>query len=200
MASNPIDCFQFLVDNVPSWVAILDSLTEKVKRRRTESSSIPVPTRKLKKSGSNESIRPTSKGDRDSDGKNQREDPFSNHHFESSPQGTENTEPSTSTPPHLSYRKRKTRSILSNESLPSKYRSRSMIIVYYDSEIQKSFEQLVRYIGTGRNNIRRARLASRMNALTSGIGTGIMGSRTWYDPFCVLPNTFATIFVTDPNC
>jgi hypothetical protein len=73
-------------------------------------------------------------------------------------------------------RKRKTVSIISNESVPTKFRSRSMIIVYYDSEIQKSFEEIVRNIGTARNNIRKARMADRMKALNSGKNTPMFTS------------------------
>jgi len=67
----------------------------------------------------------------------------------------------------LAKRKRKTTSLLSNTSGAHKYRSRSTIIVYYDSEVQEAFEQLVRNIGIGRNHIRKARMAARMEALTS---------------------------------
>jgi hypothetical protein len=40
-----------------------------------------------------------------------------------------------------------------------------MIIVYYDGQIQKEFEQLVRNIGTGRNLLRKGRMAAKAEAL-----------------------------------
>jgi len=40
-----------------------------------------------------------------------------------------------------------------------------MIIVYYDSEVQKAFETLVRNIGTGRNLLRKGKMAARIEAL-----------------------------------
>lgn len=52
-------------------------------------------------------------------------------------------------------------------SMSAKYRSRAMmIIVYYDGQIQKEFEQLVRNIGTGRNLLRKGKMAARAAALT----------------------------------
>lgn len=50
-----------------------------------------------------------------------------------------------------------------------KFRTRSMAIVYYDAEIQKAFEKLVREISMGRNQIRKGRMAARMSALTSDL-------------------------------
>jgi len=40
-----------------------------------------------------------------------------------------------------------------------------MIVVYYDSEVQKAFEALVRCIGTGRNLLRKGKMAAKMDAL-----------------------------------
>lgn len=40
-----------------------------------------------------------------------------------------------------------------------------MIIVYYDGQIQKQFETLVRSIGTGRNLLRKGKMAARAQAL-----------------------------------
>jgi hypothetical protein len=46
-----------------------------------------------------------------------------------------------------------------------------MVIVYYDSSVQETFEKLVRGIGTARNNVRKAKMSSRIKnwpALTGG--------------------------------
>ncbi|KAF2493821.1 hypothetical protein BU16DRAFT_464404 [Lophium mytilinum] len=40
-----------------------------------------------------------------------------------------------------------------------------MIVVWYDSEVQKAFEALVRCIGTGRNLLRKGKMAAKMDAL-----------------------------------
>lgn len=80
-------------------------------------------------------------------------------------------DPSTSTPAQQS-RKRKPASLLSRQaSGPSKYRSRTMILVYYDGEIQKQFEALVRSIGMGRNLLRKGKMAARMEALAELAGS-----------------------------
>ncbi|KAI9745607.1 MAG: hypothetical protein M1818_001141 [Claussenomyces sp. TS43310] len=68
--------------------------------------------------------------------------------------------PPLSTP----FRKRKTNSLASNtsvEGLP-KFRTRSMIIVYYDSAVQNAFEELVKRISSSRNAMRKGKMAARM--------------------------------------
>lgn len=66
----------------------------------------------------------------------------------------------------LGNRKRKTTSILSGRvSGPSRYRSRTMVVVNYDGDIQKNFEELVRAIGTGRNMLRKAKMEAKMQEL-----------------------------------
>jgi hypothetical protein len=68
-------------------------------------------------------------------------------------------------------RKRKTGSMLSGASGTPKYRTRSMIIVYYDSAVQEAFEGLVRNISSSRNNIRKGKMAARMNALAASVNS-----------------------------
>lgn len=71
-------------------------------------------------------------------------------------------------------RKRKPRpgSILSGASGPAKYRSRSMLIVYYDSAIQEAIEALVRHIGSARNNLRKGKTTANFKARMSSLGMG----------------------------
>ena len=72
-------------------------------------------------------------------------------------------------------RKRKPRpgSILSGASGPAKYRSRSMLIVYYDSAIQEAIEALVRNIGSARNNLRKGKTTASFKARMSSLGMGL---------------------------
>jgi hypothetical protein len=63
-------------------------------------------------------------------------------------------------PPVL--RKRKTESWASGDSHLPKYRTRSMIIVYYDSAVQNAFEELVKLISGSRNAMRKGKMAARM--------------------------------------
>ncbi len=69
--------------------------------------------------------------------------------------------PSKSTLPTV-LRKRKTESIASGGSQAPKYRTRSMIIVYYDSAVQHAFEELVKLISASRNAMRKGKMAARM--------------------------------------
>jgi hypothetical protein len=59
-------------------------------------------------------------------------------------------------------RKRKTDSIASGGSQAPKYRTRSMIIVYYDSAVQNAFEELVKLISASRNAMRKGKMAARL--------------------------------------
>jgi len=163
-------CFNFLVENTPTWIRDVEELERKVGERPVEIEKVPVPSqRNNKRTASNESLR--------GDGR-----PTSGPSCYATANPLEVN--STSEPAHLTngyvngylddakyspspQRKRKTTSVLSNNTAPVKYRSRSTGIVYYDSRVQAAFEQLVRNIGAGRNHIRKARMAARMEALSA---------------------------------
>lgn len=54
----------------------------------------------------------------------------------------------------------------SQPSTPARYRARaSMVMVRYDGNVQKQLELLVRNIGTGRNLLRKGKMAARVQAL-----------------------------------
>jgi hypothetical protein len=157
--SESIKCFAYLAENVPLWIKSLEELEKKVKDRQNEVARVPVPvSQKVRKSGSNESIRP---GEATVNSPEAME-------ITSAPQAGDIAHAQTTQQILQTKRKRKTASLLTSVSTPNKYRSRSTIIVYYDSAVQEAFEHLVRNIGTGRNHIRKARMNARMEALTSG--------------------------------
>ncbi|CAJ2512152.1 Uu.00g051670.m01.CDS01 [Anthostomella pinea] len=60
-------------------------------------------------------------------------------------------------------KRQKTDSMLSGEvpSIP-KYRTRRMIIVYYDSYVQSFFEELVKFVSAQRNVLRKAKMAAKV--------------------------------------
>jgi hypothetical protein len=156
--SEAIKCFAYLVENVPLWIKSLEELEKKVKDRQNEVARVPVPvSQKVRKTGSNESIRP---------GEVTAISPEAME-ITSAPQADDIAHAQTTQQILQAKRKRKTASLLTSVSTPNKYRSRSTIIVYYDSAVQEAFEHLVRNIGTGRNHIRKARMNARMEALTS---------------------------------
>jgi hypothetical protein len=136
--------FTFLHENIPSWFTNIAVIEEKLARMQSEMARLPVakspPLRK--KTGSVESIR----------------DLDIIREGSSTPLAAQQS-PSTN-------RKRKSPSVTSGKaSGPITYRSRNMIIVQYDGEIQKQFESLVRGIGTGRNMLRKGKMAAKLEAL-----------------------------------
>ena len=149
--SDAQKCFAFLHENIPSWLKSAAEIENKVANKQDEITRVPirvVPV--VRKTDSTESIR-------------------LKENAENEPIGAIPEDPPAVAQQHqlqLTKRKRKTVSVLSgNASGPAKYRSRTMIIVYYDSEVQKAFETLVRNIGTGRNLLRKGKMAARIEAL-----------------------------------
>lgn len=59
-------------------------------------------------------------------------------------------------------KKRRASSMVSVEGAPPAYRTRSMIIVYYDSYVQGFFDELVRFVSSSRNLMRKARMAAKV--------------------------------------
>lgn len=53
-------------------------------------------------------------------------------------------------------------SLVSAEGAPPAYRTRSMIIVYYDSYVQGFFDELVRFVSSSRNLMRKAKMAAKV--------------------------------------
>lgn len=182
--SEVLKCFTFLSESAPTWIKSLEELEEKVKQRQAEVERMGrTPSQTLKKrSGSNESLRPSRDDTRNSSSVGEQRTHTSSPHAIATMPAIDRT------PSNASKRKRIASSIASITSATQKrYRIRNPILVYYDSEVQKGFEQLVHSIGSGRNHIRKARLAIRMGTLTNisasaraeqTIGTGIPSSRT----------------------
>ncbi len=59
-------------------------------------------------------------------------------------------------------KRQKTDSVISMEDGTLKYRSRIMIIVYYDSYVQSFFEELVKFVSASRNLMRKAKMAAKV--------------------------------------
>ncbi|KAI9799792.1 MAG: hypothetical protein M1825_004352 [Sarcosagium campestre] len=153
----------YVADNVDDWLSQLDGLTAQIANRQHELKELHVHQLK-RKNGSTESLRP--KADAPNLNVNANTDT-------AAPVLLEPTEPSPLSAgsrqhyiQQMQRRKRKTDSILSNME-PTKYRTRSMIIVYYDSAVQEAFEGIVRNLGIARNNIRKGRMAAKIHVMTS---------------------------------
>ena len=59
-------------------------------------------------------------------------------------------------------RKQRSSSIISTEGPPPTYRTRSMIIVYYDSYVQGFFDEMVRFVSSSRNMMRKVKMAAKV--------------------------------------
>ncbi|KAI0203802.1 hypothetical protein F4808DRAFT_388874 [Astrocystis sublimbata] len=59
-------------------------------------------------------------------------------------------------------KRQKTDSMLSADGTQPKYRSRRMVIVYYDSYVQSFFEELVKFVSAQRNLMRKAKMAAKV--------------------------------------
>ena len=77
-------------------------------------------------------------------------------------QSSQPTPPAQARTAAPNIKKRKTESLASGESLVPKYRTRSMIIVYYDSAVQTAFEELVKFVSGSRNAMRKGKMAAKM--------------------------------------
>lgn len=53
-------------------------------------------------------------------------------------------------------------SVISGDAATPAYRTRSMIIVYYDAYVQGFFDDLVRFISSSRNMVRKAKMAAKV--------------------------------------
>ncbi|KAJ4368103.1 hypothetical protein N0V83_006458 [Neocucurbitaria cava] len=151
-AMSDIDkSFAFLQDTIPKWLQDIARIEDKATAMQDQvtklsASHSPFATRK---SDSIESIQPAKL-----DAILERAAP--SHGAQTDPLGT---------------RKRKTLSVLSGRaSSPLRYRPKQMVVVSYDGDMQKSFEVLVRAIGTGRNMLRKAKMEARMNELAALAG------------------------------
>ncbi|KAI1366786.1 hypothetical protein F5Y08DRAFT_327160 [Xylaria arbuscula] len=60
-------------------------------------------------------------------------------------------------------KRQKTESMMSGEAATTpKYRSRRMVMVYYDSYVQSFFEELVKFVSAQRNLMRKAKMAAKV--------------------------------------
>lgn len=170
---TPLESFTHLTDNLPSWLTKLDDLTAQVAEQNTRFIRASQFSDQLrKKHDSTESLRPIDDG-------NIRETtavpadtyitPDASHKclsHASRPKAAANNALVTAE----IRRKRKNNSLHSNASGHARYRTKSMIIVYYDSAIQEAFESLVRSIAGARNTLRKGKTSASFKARMASLG------------------------------
>ncbi|KAF4446112.1 hypothetical protein F53441_10223 [Fusarium austroafricanum] len=183
-----MDALKNLVNNVPDWLRRLDDLSGQIDRRQAELAAVAAAegksaeTKSLRNKGSTESLKP-----KDDPPVVHAEPPANEDILEdATPENKVQTPvkpeaPKVHTPSPSSIRqqqeiikaaqararaqvrkKPKSPSMMSNEDAPAAYRTRSMIIVYYDSYVQSFFDDLVRFVSSSRNLMRKAKMAARV--------------------------------------
>ncbi|WKT54310.1 hypothetical protein QSH57_004894 [Fusarium oxysporum f. sp. vasinfectum] len=179
-----MDALKNLVNNVPDWLQRLDDLSGQIDRRQAELAAVAAAegnsaeTKSLRNKGSTESLKPPDDPPidhaeapanggiiEDGAGENTAQTPVK-------PEG-----PKVYTPSPVSIhqqqeiiqaaraqarKKPKSPSMMSSKDAPAAYRTRSMVIVYYDSYVQSFFDDLVRFVSSSRNLMRKAKMAARV--------------------------------------
>ncbi|PHH74351.1 hypothetical protein CDD82_4968 [Ophiocordyceps australis] len=184
--------FRNLIDKIPDWQRRLDDLGGQIKCRQAElavfnaQSPASVRSRSLRNKGSAESLAPKDdtpwpmdldKTDKTDQIPNDKEAPqtrptTSAQAIPSSPESANRLAlhkkareaVAAAHPRALTHanKKRRSSSMISAEGAPPTYRTRNMIIVYYDSYVQGFFDELVRFISSSRNLLRKARMAAKV--------------------------------------
>jgi len=158
MADDALNCIKAFLQSVPTWIADIQDILDNTVARQNEILFEQQPAdkplydpryRPSVSSSANNSIEDTG---------------VDTHHHERAESQAPLLQPQLahltgSDVLRLSQRKRKTASVCSgDQSGPRKYRSRAMVVVYYDGDTQKRFETLVRDIGIGRNAVRKGKM------------------------------------------
>lgn len=138
--------FTFLHDNIPQWLQDIARVEERVTAMQNENERIAISHSPFgKQTASNASIRPEKLDVID-----------------------EVAAPASGSPTDgLGSRKRSLSVSSGHVSGSSRHRPRTMVVVKYDGDMQKSFELLVRAIGTGRHMLRKAKMEAKMNEMAA---------------------------------
>jgi hypothetical protein len=192
MPQDALNSFRSLLDKIPAWITGLEAILENATERQNEllfanqpADSDRTLVRKRSKTSSLRSKR-----------SKHEESPVQTALYQAPIHEITTPVPTLLRPqlPHmtesdalrLSQRKRKTFSACSgDESGPSKYRSRALVVVYYDGDVQKRFTEFVQAVASSRNDIRKSKLSakvdnfSRSRSPSSGSGSsGSVGEET----------------------
>lgn len=182
-----MDALKNITNNVPDWLQRLGDLSGQIEQRQAELASLGQSSAKsIRNKGSNESLlrkeenepapaSPTQ--DKGAEAPADTEpaepaEPTKSQGQVSAPPATTSSEIQQQTKQAVTaaqararaqVRKRhRSQSIVSVEGNPAAYRSRSMIIVYYDSYVEGFFEELVKFVSASRNLMRKAKMAAKV--------------------------------------
>ena len=172
-AMDALESFAYVNDNVPLWLSKLDDLAASVQEHHTQFLEMARSGNRLlkRKNVSTESL---------------RENPVSHNHAIEGETAGEAT--GVYVPPNPSYRclsyaararkaanisalvRKRKGSDASIGSDPPHYRTKSMVVVYYDSAVQEAFESLFRSVAGARNNLRKGKTAASFKARMASLG------------------------------
>ncbi|KAK1755819.1 hypothetical protein QBC47DRAFT_197593 [Echria macrotheca] len=185
-----MDALKHLIANIPDWLKRLEELNNQIEKRQAQLALIAEQTRaksggttaprSIRNKGSTESLKP--KGEPEAHPNREATPP---------PEDGVGTKPAAEQPPPASpaesqspsaiqrmtmqaraagqararqtlRRRQRSDSVVSAEGAAPKFRTRSMIIVYYDSYVQLFFEDLVKFVSNSRNMMRKAKMAAKV--------------------------------------
>ncbi|KAI1497322.1 hypothetical protein F5X99DRAFT_421437 [Biscogniauxia marginata] len=179
------DSLKSLVANVPDWLKRLTELDGQIEQRQLDLANLPEnqhksSKRSIRNRGSTESLKPKDDGAAHPTAGPARDvTPPPAERGGPQPPSTPASEPKSGSSllrqtnevvaaaqrrARATVRKRqKTDSMMSGEvGVTPKYRTRRMIIVYYDSYVQSFFEELVKFVSAQRNLMRKAKMAAKV--------------------------------------
>ena len=164
MADDALRCFNSLLESVPGWITelegILKAATERQRERLEQEQPVEFTENVFGMASKTSSVHSRQFGD---------------VNIPLGPLGATDTAVLREQMPHmtpsdalrLSQRKRKTASACSDrESAPVKYRSASAVVVYYDADVQKRFDTLVRAVACTRNSLRKGKMSVKVDMLS----------------------------------
>lgn len=164
---DALTSFTHLTENIPDWLTRLEDLAAQVVEQHTRFTKLSHLSQlrlSRRKRASTESLRPN-----DDDDVNQTTAVPPNDNSSGEPGMLSSNSGSAKAMGDVK-RKRKCSSVSSGASGARQYRTRSMIIVYYDSAIQDAFESLVRHVASARNNLRKGKTAATFKARMIALG------------------------------
>lgn len=177
-----MDALKNITDNVPDWLQQLGDLSGQIDQRQVELAALGQSSAKsIRNRGSNESLlrkerdeapTPTSPAAENVEPAVQATEQTPESEGQSTDPAVTSSEIKQQTTQAVTVaqararaqvRKRhRSQSIVSVEGNPAAYRSRSMIIVYYDSYVEHFFEGLVKFVSASRNLMRKAKMAAKV--------------------------------------
>lgn len=204
---EPVQSFAYLCENIPLWQTKLDELNaqcdEQYERFYKLTKHGEVKLTRKKKHVSTESLRPrdniTPKSKPPAPATSTTElpeaTPTSPANNTSAPptssQPTSTPPNNTSGPPASNQQptlKRKQASASSAASGKGGYRTKSMIVVYYDSTIQERFESIVKDVSNARSNLRKGRTTATFQARMASMAPSAEQNDVLSSPKFIMPS------------